>query len=48
VWWVQYFNSDDRLILNSIEVVDFPLVIQAAIEDLEDSAVRIREMMESV
>jgi hydrogenase-1 operon protein HyaF len=48
VWWVQYLNSDDRLILNSVEVVDFPIVIQAAIEDLEDSAMRIREMMESV
>ncbi len=24
-WWVQYFNSEDKLILNTLEVVDVPL-----------------------
>ena len=33
VWWVQYFNSMEKLILNSIEVVDLPAVALAAAED---------------
>ena len=48
VWWVQYFNSDDRMILNSLEVVDFPIVIQASLEDIQDSVERLVEMLESV
>jgi hydrogenase-1 operon protein HyaF len=48
VWWVQFFNSEDKLILNTIEVVDVPLVTQASIEDIEDSQERLEEMMESV
>lgn len=48
VWWVQYFNSDDRMILNSLEVVDFPIVIQASLEDIEDSVGRLAEMVEAV
>ena len=41
-WWVQYFNSMDQLILNTIEVDDVPAVALAAPEDLEDSVVRLR------
>ena len=48
VWWVQYFNSDDKLILNTIEVVDIPVVIQASQEDIEDSQERLIEMIDSV
>lgn len=48
VWWVQFFNSEDKLILNTIEVVDIPSVTQASIEDIEDSEARIVEMLESV
>lgn len=48
IWWVQYFNSDDRMILNSLEVVDFPIVIQASLEDIQDSVERLVEMLESV
>lgn len=46
VWWVQYFNSQDATILNSIEIVDLPDVVQAAPEDIEDSEERLREIME--
>lgn len=46
IWWVQYFNSEDSLIVNSLEVVDMPAVAMAAPEDLEDSATRLRELME--
>lgn len=46
IWWVKYFNSDDKLILNTIEVIDVPEVATAAPEDLEDSADRLKEILE--
>jgi len=46
VWRVQYFNSMNTLILNTIEVVDVPEVAQAAVEDLEDSRGRLAELVE--
>jgi len=46
VWWVQYFNSQDALILNTLEIVDVPEVVRAAAEDLEDSAGRLAEVLE--
>jgi hydrogenase-1 operon protein HyaF len=45
VWWVQYFNSDDTLILNTLEVSEVPSVACAAREDLEDSAARLAEIL---
>ena len=46
VWWVQYFNSMDTLILNSIEVVAMPDVALAADEDFDDSVERLREYLD--
>lgn len=46
VWWVKYYNSEDALILNTIEIVDVPEVARAAPEDLADSAERLREILE--
>ncbi|MEW5963594.1 MAG: hydrogenase expression/formation C-terminal domain-containing protein [Pseudomonadota bacterium] len=46
VWWVQYYNSQDTLILNSIEVTRLPEVVRAASEDLAASAERLREILE--
>lgn len=46
VWWVRYYNSQDTLILNSIEITHLPEVVRAAPEDLSDSALRLREIME--
>jgi len=46
VWWVQYFNSMDTLILNSIEIVDMPEVALAAAEDFADSLERLREYLD--
>lgn len=46
VWWVQYYNSQDALILNTIEVTAMPEVACAAIEDIEDSAERLDEILE--
>ena len=48
VWWVQYFNSEDALILNTLEVADIPAVALAAPEDIEDSAERLAEILETV
>ncbi len=44
VWWVKYFNSQDALILNTIEIVDVPEVALAAQEDLADTADRLHEI----
>ncbi|MRR51224.1 MAG: hydrogenase expression/formation protein [Rhodocyclaceae bacterium] len=48
VWWVQYFNGMEKLILNSVEVVDVPAVALAAEEDYGDSIVRLREWIDSL
>lgn len=45
VWWVQYFNSQDALILNTLEISDVPEVARASAEDLEDSAERLAEVI---
>ncbi len=44
-WWVRYYNSMDRLILNTLEIVDVPQVAQAAQEDIEDSAKRLHDLL---
>lgn len=46
VWWVQYYNSQDSLILNSVEIVGVPEVVCAAQEDIDDSAERVFEVMD--
>lgn len=46
LWRVQYFNSTDQLILDTLEVTDIPLVACAAQEDLDDSAERLKEIRE--
>jgi hydrogenase-1 operon protein HyaF len=45
-WWVRYFNSGGSLILNTIEVTRLPGVACAAVQDLEDSAERLAEILE--
>ncbi len=44
VWWIKYYNSQDALILNTIEIVDMPEVALAAPEDIEDSIERVNEI----
>jgi hydrogenase-1 operon protein HyaF len=44
-WWVQYFNSMDHLILNTIEVATVPEVALAAPEDFADSVERLGEWL---
>jgi hydrogenase-1 operon protein HyaF len=45
VWWVQYFNSMDQIILDTLEVVDVPEVAQAAADDYTDSVERLGEWL---
>ncbi|WP_193368692.1 hydrogenase expression/formation protein [Pelagibius marinus] len=46
VWWVQFYNSQDALILNSIEISKMPEVVCAAAEDIAESAERLHEILE--
>jgi hydrogenase-1 operon protein HyaF len=48
VWRVQFFNSMDALILDTLEVTDMPEVVLAAREDLEDSARRLEQVLEAI
>lgn len=44
-WRVVYYNSQDTVILNSVEVTDMPEVACAAQEDLVDSTERLAEVL---
>jgi hydrogenase-1 operon protein HyaF len=44
-WWVQYFNSMNNLILNTIEVTPVPEVALAAPEDFTESLHRLGEWL---
>jgi hydrogenase-1 operon protein HyaF len=44
VWSVQFFNTMDTLLLDTVEICDVPIVACAAEEDFRDSAVRLREI----
>ena len=46
LWRVQYFNSMQTLILNTLEITRVPEVALAAAEDLADSRVRLLELLE--
>ena len=48
VWWVQYFNAMDKLILNSVEIVDLPAAALAAREDYQDSIERLGEWIDNL
>jgi len=47
-WRVVYYNSQDVVILNTVEVTDLPEVACAAAEDLEDSLARFTEVLDWV
>ncbi|WP_027515997.1 hydrogenase expression/formation protein [Bradyrhizobium sp. WSM1417] len=47
VWSVQFFNAIDTIILDTLEVGGVPTVALAADEDFEDSAERLREIIEA-
>ncbi|MBL0141089.1 MAG: hydrogenase expression/formation protein [Betaproteobacteria bacterium] len=45
VWRVRYFNTMNTLILDTFEVVNIPEAARAAVEDIEDSQVRLRDLL---
>jgi hydrogenase-1 operon protein HyaF len=45
-WWVRYYNSQDTLILNLIEIVPLPEIACAASEDLAHSNERLSKILE--
>lgn len=47
-WRVVYYNSQDSVILNTVEVVDLPEVACAAPADLDDSHERLHEVLQWV
>jgi hydrogenase-1 operon protein HyaF len=47
-WRVVYYNSQDAVILNSIEVTDLPDVACAAPEDLSDTQERLADVLQWV
>jgi hydrogenase-1 operon protein HyaF len=46
IWQVRYYNSTEKLILNTLEVTDIPVVACAADEDIAASASRLQDMLE--
>ncbi|MFL5288777.1 MAG: hydrogenase expression/formation C-terminal domain-containing protein [Rhodopila sp.] len=44
VWSVQFFNTMDTILLDTLEIGHVPIVACAAEEDFRDSAVRLREI----
>jgi hydrogenase-1 operon protein HyaF len=47
VWWVQYYNSQEKNILDTLEIGGVPAVAAAAQEDLQESYHRLGEIMEA-
>jgi hydrogenase-1 operon protein HyaF len=47
-WRVVYYNSQDLVILNTVEVTEIPEVALAAPEDLHDSFERLKEVLDWV
>lgn len=48
LWRVRFFNSDDSLILDTLQVGDVPVAARATIEDITDSAERLGDILESL
>ncbi|MBX3609048.1 MAG: hydrogenase expression/formation protein [Hydrogenophaga sp.] len=44
-WRVVYYNSMDKVILNTVEVVDMPEIAMAATEDLRDAHERLLDLV---
>lgn len=47
VWAVQFLNAMGTVILDTLEIGDAPGALLASVEDFEDSAARMREIMEA-
>ena len=47
VWSVQFFNSTDAILLDTIEIGGVPVVAEAAEDDFRDRAARLKEIEEA-
>ncbi|MFC4253009.1 hydrogenase expression/formation protein [Sinimarinibacterium flocculans] len=47
-WRVVYYNSQDAVILNTLEIADMPEAVCAAAEDMSDALPRFQEVLEWV
>lgn len=47
VWSVQFFNTQDGIILDTLEIGDVPMAARAADEDFQDSAERLRDIYQA-
>ncbi|MDR1529919.1 MAG: hydrogenase expression/formation protein [Burkholderiales bacterium] len=45
IWRVQYFNSKNTLILNTLTIAECPYSVLAAAEDLEDTRARLADLL---
>lgn len=48
LWRIRFFNSDDKLILDTIQVGDVPVAARATREDIADSAERLGEILSAL
>ncbi|WP_139559221.1 hydrogenase expression/formation protein [Methylotetracoccus oryzae] len=48
VWWVQYFNAAEKLLLNTLEIIDLPESALAAPEDIADTIERLADCLLSM
>lgn len=44
-WWVKYFDADDRVILNTLEVVDIPSIAKASYQDIALSGLKLKSLL---
>ena len=44
VWSVQYTNTMDAVVLDTLEIGDVPAAVLAADEDFADSSMRLRDV----
>lgn len=44
LWTVRYYNTEDKQILNAVQVGDLPVAVRATLEDMADGAERLDEM----
>ena len=45
VWRVRHFNAGDRLIADTVEIVDIPVAARAFQEDVDDGARRLDDLV---
>jgi len=47
VWWVKYFNEGGEVVAEQLEIGAVPTILEAHIEDIQDSAERLPHLFET-